>query len=121
MPTSGLGTGTLVIFQTGETYTGTIQGITDRESTNFYALLNASFPYVFISTTKDKDGNPVQTPIDVIATASGRLNGQFTGNDRQFSTTSTRITGCADVQFALTVNNVDTEIVYDVFGFRQGA
>ena len=120
MPTTGLGTGTLVIFQTGETYTGTIQGIADPDSANFYALLNATFPFLFTTQTgSDDKGNPVFTTTTVIASASGRLNGKFENNQQQFSSTSTRITGTADVQFAQFVNQIDSEIVYDVFGFKQ--
>ena len=120
-PTTGLGNGVLVIFQTGETYTGTVQGLTDPDSAVFSALLNASFPFVIISTTTDKDGNITQTPINVIAVASGRLNGKIEANQSQFSSANARITGTADVQFSTSVNNIDSEIVYDVFGFRQSA
>lgn len=122
LPSSGLGTGLLVIFQTGETYTGTIQGIADPDSAKFFALLSATFPFLFTTQTgTDKDGNPTFTTTTVVASASGRLNGQFIANSTQFSTSSTRITGTADVQFAQFVNQVDSEIVYDVFGFRQGS
>lgn len=119
LPQTGLGSGTLVIFQTGETYTGTIQGLVDPDSAELSALLNASFPYVIVLTTYDSNGRPSQTSQTVIATASGRLNGQLIANPNAFSTSSTRMTGSADVQFALTVNNVDSEVHYDVFGFRQ--
>lgn len=122
LPTTGLGTGPLVIFQTGETYTGTVQGITDPNSANFFALLNATFPFLITTQTgTDTKGNPIFTTTTVIASASGRLNGQFASATQFNSTTSTRITGTADVQFAQFVNQVDSEIVYDVFGFRQGA
>jgi hypothetical protein len=120
LPTTGLGTGPLFIFQTGETYTGTIQGIVDPDSAKFFALLNATFPFITtIQTGTDTNGNPTFTSETVVASASGRLNGQLAGTSQNGSS-STRITGTADVQFAEFVNKVDSEIVYDVFGFRQG-
>lgn len=122
LPTSGLGTGPLVIFQTGETYTGTIQGISDPDSAKFSALLHATFPFLTtIQTGTDDKGNPIFTSTTVVASASGRLNGQFNTNTALNSVSSTRITGTANVQFAQFVNLIDSEIVYDVFGFRQSA
>jgi hypothetical protein len=111
-PQTGLGTGTLVIFQTGQTYTGTIQGLIDPKGAVLSALLYATFPYVItIQTSTDSNGNPVFTTETVVAVASGQLFGKVQ--------TNFRITGLADVQFSLTVNNVDSEVIYDVFGFKQ--
>lgn len=122
LPDSGLGSGPLVIFQTGETYTGTLQGTADPDSAKFFALINATFPFVTTTQTgTDANGNPIFTTQTVVAVASGRLNGQLIVNPIQGSAAPTRITGTADVQFAQFVNQVDSEIIYDVFGFRQGA
>ena len=111
-PKTGLGTGSLVIFQTGQTYVGTIQGLIDPKGAVVAALLYATFPYSrTIQTSTDDNGNPVFTTQTVIAVASGQLGGKVTS--------SARITGSADVQFSLTINNVDSEVVYDVFGFKQ--
>jgi hypothetical protein len=111
-PKTGLSTGSLIIFQTGQTYTGTIQGIIDPKGSAISALLYATFPYTrTIQTSTDDNGNPVFTTQTVIAVASGELSGKVTP--------AARITGTADVQFSLTVNNVDSEVVYDVFGFKQ--
>lgn len=121
LPTSGLGSGPLVIFQTGETYTGTLQGIADPDSAKFYGLIDATFPLIITTPAGiDSNGQPVFTTTTVVATASGRLNGQLIANPLQGSTASTRITGTADVQFSQSVNRIDSEIIYDVFGFRQG-
>ena len=111
-PKTGLGTGSLVIFQTGQTYTGTIQGLIDPKGAVVAALLYATFPYSrTIQTSTDDNGNPVFTTETVVAVASGQLGGKITN--------TARVTGFADVQFSLTVNNVDSEVVYDVFGFKQ--
>ncbi len=111
-PKTGLGTGSLVIFQTGQTYVGTVQGLVDPKGSVVSALLYATFPYSrTIQTGTDDKGQPIFTIQTVIAVASGQLNGKVTS--------TARITGLADVQFSLTVNNVDSEVVYDVFGFKQ--
>ena len=111
-PQTGLGTGTLIIFQTGQTYIGTIQGLIDPKGAVISALLNATFPYLItVQTGTDDNGNPIFTTETVVAVASGQLFGKVT--------TNLRILGTADVQFSLTVNNVDSEVIYDVFGFKQ--
>ena len=111
-PQTGLGSGTLIIFQTGQTYTGTIQGLIDPKGASISALLNATFPYLItIQTGTDDNGNPIFTTETVVAVASGQLFGKVKSNFR--------IIGTADVQFSLTVNNVDSEVIYDVFGFKQ--
>ena len=110
-PSTGLGSGTLIIFQTGQTYTGTVQGLVDPKGAIVSALLYATFPYIRLVQTVDSTGKIIETPITVVAVASGQLGGKVTS--------SARLTGTADVQFSLTVNNVDSEVVYDVFGFKQ--
>ena len=110
-PSTGLGTGTLIIFQIGQTYTGTVQGLIDPKGATISALLYATFPYIRLVQTIDSNGNLIETPVTVSAVASGQLSGRVT--------TNLRIVGSADVQFSLTVNNVDSEVIYDVFGFKQ--
>ena len=111
-PETGLGTGTLIIFQTGQTYTGTIQGLIDPKASALSALLYATFPYLItVQTGTDDNGNPIYTTETVVAVASGQLFGKLK--------TNSRILGTADVQFSLKVNNVDSEVIYIVDGFRQ--
>ncbi|MEO5754213.1 MAG: hypothetical protein ABIR38_05865 [Chthoniobacterales bacterium] len=111
-PSTGLATGALVIFQTGQTYTGTFQGLADPKGGVVYGLLYATFPYLTtIRTGTDDMGNPIYTTETVVAVASGQLNAKITS--------AARVTGSATVQFSLTVNNVDSEVIYDVFGFKQ--
>src|ERR1051326_306443 len=88
-PTTGLGTGTLVIFQTGQTYTGSVQGLIDPKGGKISALLYASFPYVrTIQTGTDDAGNPIFTTETVISVASGQMNAKVTA--------TSRVTGTAD-------------------------
>jgi hypothetical protein len=111
-PKTGLGTGTLIIFQTGQTYTGTIQALIDPKGGAVSGLLYATFPYIkTVQTGTDDKGNPIFTTVNVVAVASGQLDAKVTR--------TSRLTGFADVQFSLTVNNVDSEVLYDVFGFKQ--
>jgi hypothetical protein len=35
-------------------------------------------------------------------------------------TATSRLTGTANMEFSVFVNQIDSEVVYDVFGFRQG-
>jgi len=111
---TGIGTGTLLIFQTGQTYTGTIQGIYDTQAATVAALLNATFPYVeLVRTGTDPiTGEPIFTLENFLAVASGSLTGQVIRRSQ--------ITGTSTVDFSLKVNQIDSTVTYDVFGFAQG-
>jgi hypothetical protein len=115
IPQAGLGTGPFVVFTSGETYIGTVQGTADPDSGKLFALVNATFPV--IEVVPNPDGS--STSITFNAVASGQVKGLIRANPNVFSTSAARITGSADVQFSLTVNNIDDEIIYQVFGFRQ--
>jgi hypothetical protein len=116
IPRSGLGTGPFVVFNLGETYVGTIQGTADPDSGKLFGLVNGTFPVVEVVPDPDGSGS---TSITFSAVASGQVKGFVRSNPNAFSTSAARITGTADVQFSLTVNNVDDEIIYQVFGFKQ--
>lgn len=113
-PTAGIGSGRLVIFQTGQTSTGTLQGIVDPKGGVISALINATFPFTEIIQTgvDPTTKQPIFTTESFIAVASGQLNGK--------TTVLSRITGTADVEFSLSVNDPSrSEVIYDVFGFKQ--
>lgn len=84
-------------------------------------LIQATFPYVTrVPDGVDDMGNPVFTTLNVVATAAGQMEGTIrTGRSPFGVTATTRITGTADVQFSLTVNNPFDEIIYDVIGVKQ--
>ena len=113
-PSTGIANGTLIIFQTGQTYTGTLQGVYDIKAATISALLNATFPYVeLVATSQDPvTGQPIYTLETFLAVASGSLTGSVIKRSR--------IVGSSTVDFSLKVNQVLSTIKYDVFGFAQG-
>ncbi len=120
LPTTGLGSGTVVIFTAGETYTGTIRGSADPDTAKLVGEVSASFPVIeIVPGPPDSNGNSTAVTITVAATAAGSVKGKMKANKNLFSTASVRIVGSADIQFSLTVNNPFDEIIYDVSGFKQ--
>lgn len=119
IPKTGLGSGNVIIFEAGQTYTGTFNGTADPDTAKMIGELDAEFPYIEIIQTVDKDGNIVESSVTVAAKAAGQLSAQLSGNQNIFSSASVRLKGTADIQFSLTVNNPFNEIVYDVVGFKQ--
>ncbi|MEN3369716.1 MAG: hypothetical protein V7609_1859 [Verrucomicrobiota bacterium] len=120
IPKTGLGTGVVVIFTAGETYTGTFQGIADPDGGKLSGEVDASFPYLAtVVSSIDANGKVTYTTESVVAKAAGKLEGQITKNKNAFSAASARLVGEADIQFSLTVNNPFTEIAYIVSGFKQ--
>ena len=112
---TGVGSGTLIIFQTGQTYTGTMQGVYNTQNSTIAALLDATFPYTKLVPTFDPDtGNRTGfEPQDAVAVASGSLTADVIKR--------MRIVGESTVDFSLTVNHVDSRVNYDVTGFAQGS
>ena len=120
IPRTGLGSGQVVIFEAGETYTGTFIGLADPDSAALTGEIQASFPFVeVVPAGTDSNGNQKFDTITVIASAAGKLQGQIRANKNLFSTASARIVGTANVQFSLSINNPFTQIGYIVIGFKQ--
>ncbi|MBV9009011.1 MAG: hypothetical protein JO354_07575 [Verrucomicrobia bacterium] len=119
IPKTGLGTGTVIIFNVGETYTGTFTGIADPDSAQLTGEVDAEFPYTYSVPSGVTNGVTTYTTVTVVAKAAGKLTGQLAANTNVYSSASVRLTGSADVQFSLSVNNPFNEIVYDVIGFKQ--
>lgn len=119
LPDTGLGNGTLVIFNVGQIYSGTLQATGNPDKGTLTGLISASFPYITtVPSGVDDNGNPTFDTVTVSAKAAGTMQGKIKADNRSF-TSVTRITGQADVEFSLTVNNPFDEIVYDIIGFRQ--
>lgn len=122
IPKTGIGSGTAILFEQGQIYTGTIQASADPDSAKVTGIFSASFPYVFpVETGKDAQGNPIFTIETVIAQASGKLDAKVRASTKSSSLGSIRLKGTADVQFALTVNNPFDEIIFTVSGFKQAS
>ena len=119
---TGIGTGTLVIFDVGQIYSGTLQATGDPDKGKVTGLIRATFPYIVsVPSGTDSDGNPTFTTTTVVAVAAGTMQGKVKASANFSGVTSARLTGTADVQFSLTVNNPFDEIIYDIIGFKQSS
>jgi hypothetical protein len=119
---TGIGTGTLLIFDVGQIYSGTLQATGDPDKGKVTGLVRATFPYITtVPSGTDSDGHPTFTTTTVVATAAGTMQGKVKANNRFSGVTSTRLGGTADVEFSLTVNNPFDEIIYDIIGFKQSS
>jgi len=122
IPTTGLGTGTALLFDQGNIYSGTISATGNPDSANVTGIISASFSYIEIVTSTTVSGGQIivtNTPITVAAEASGKVNTKVKLGSKIFS--SLRLTGTADIQFELTVNNPFDEIIFKVVGFKQSS
>lgn len=120
IPRTGLGTGPVVLFTAGQTYTGTIQGTADPDSAALIGVLRATFPFLTtVPAGLDDEGRQRFETVTVVAVAAGQVNGRIRANRNLFSTASARLVGTSNVQFSLSVNNPFTQIGYILSGFKQ--
>lgn len=120
IPQTGLGSGTVLIFERGQIYTGTIQGTADPQSAQVHGIISASFPYLTtVPSGTDDMGNETFDTVTVIAQASGKLEAKIKAITSGLSTGIIRLKGTADIQFELTVNDPFDEIIFSVVGFKQ--
>jgi hypothetical protein len=118
----GIGSGTLVIFDAGQIYSGTLQATGDPNKGKVTGLVRATFPYIItVPSGTDSNGNPTFTTTTVVAVAAGTMQAKVKVNNQFSGVTSTRLTGTADVEFSLTVNHPFDEIIYDIIGFKQSS
>jgi hypothetical protein len=75
VPATGLGSGTVVIFSNGRTFTGTIEALINPDPTNpgITGILNASFSYSLYETLTGTAGDTVTT-LAVTANAQGSFD-----------------------------------------------
>jgi hypothetical protein len=118
VPKSGLGTGTVLLFNQGNIYNGTISASADPDSAKLTGIVSASFSYVeLVETGQDSNTHaPIFTAVTVAAVAAGKVDAKVKNKK---GSTSVRLTGTADVQFELTVNNPFDEVIFNVVGFKQ--
>jgi hypothetical protein len=57
----------------------------------------------------------------VVAVAAGTMQAKVKTGNQSSGVTSTRLSGTADVEFSLTVNNPFDEIIYDIIGFKESS
>lgn len=134
VPTSGISTGTFVMFSQGRVFTGTIQGTADPGKATLKAVLSSSvnFPVTFAPTPC-----PVPTPApactpssfteEVTATANGSLDTKISTQVSQsnLGVSATRLKGSATIDVSHGQLNpdlspfVDCEMTLKVSGFKQ--
>ena len=120
IPRNGLGTGAVLLFTAGQTYSGTIQATADPDSAKLIGVLRATFPFLTtVPSGFDDSGNQTFETVSVVAVAAGQLNATIKQNKNLFSTSTARLVGESNVQFSLSVNNPFTQIGYIVSGFKQ--
>ena len=134
VPTSGLATGTFVMFSQGRVFSGTIQGNADPGKATLTAVLSASYNF---TVTFGPTPCPIPTPApactpsafteQVTATADGNLNTHITTqlSRESLGATATRLVGSATIDISHGEVNpdlspfVNCHMELKVSGFKQ--
>ena len=120
-------TGTILIFNSGRVYTGTITGIGDTsgsKGSTFKAIIEASFNYTLTTIGQGPTGGDIILTQLVRTTTNGILDTKI-DTFRNGPVSNTLMTGTATLQVSNGfVDNDGTlvitkEIIYDVSGYRQ--
>ena len=122
IPQTGLGSGTVVIFSNGHTFTGSIQALSDTQKPGFIrGVVNATFNYNLSIQTS---ATSVVTEA-ITANAQGNLVAQTAPDVNSVSPLGIDLIGSADVSidqgFVGADGNpiVTEEIVFSIDGFKQ--
>jgi hypothetical protein len=132
VPTTGVGTGNLLIFSSGRTFTGTITAIPDPSNANgIIGLITATFAFTFeVITTAVSNGTVVQTvsPVNTTATAQGGFSATTeTTTATTQSPTGVLLSGETTLEIdqgAVTADGapIITEVAsFDIEGFQQSS
>jgi hypothetical protein len=102
VPTTGISTGTFVMFSQGRVFNGTINGTADPGTSRLKGILSARFDFTVSKQSTDKDGNPVILTESVTAMANGNLNAKILpgSSSSSSSNTATRLTGSSLVDIS---------------------
>lgn len=138
VPSSGLATGTFVMFSQGRTFNGTIQGTADpgkdANSARINAVLSASFNFTLTEITPcpiptpSPNCTPSATTQEVTASANGSLAAHIKSlsSRNAFGATSVRLVGSATIDIsqgqvsAATLEPIITcHMMLKVTGFKQ--
>jgi hypothetical protein len=118
IPSTGLGSGTAVIFRNGFFYNvGAIQASADPDSAQLTGIINASL------TVNTQSG--VETASDIFFASGKFLNTKIVAKRNNFSTSGTRIRGKASITYTAIPDDPRGDsggpIDYKVRGFKQSA
>jgi hypothetical protein len=79
VPSSGISSGTFVMFSQGRVFTGTIRGTADPAQAKLTGVLNATFDFTITQTSVNPiTGAVITTTIPVTASANGNLKTRIT-------------------------------------------
>jgi hypothetical protein len=127
VPSTGIASGTFVMFAQGRIFSGTIEGTADPGKARLAGILHATFDF----TVTEHFFNPVTgetttTATDVTAEANGKLDTKISGASSQFSAVAaTRLSGSATLNISQGQVNRDLsphvtcEMELIVTGFKQ--
>jgi len=129
VPSTGISTGTFVMFSQGRVFNGTINGTADPGASRLKGVLSARFDFTVSRQSTDKDGNPVILTESVTAMANGNVNTKILAGPANSSSsdTATRLSGTAVVdisqgQVASDLSPIVTcEMNLVVNGFKQSS
>jgi hypothetical protein len=132
VPTTGVGTGNVLIFSAGRTFTGTIDAIPDPSNPNgIVGVITATYDFTFnVITTAVSNGTVVQTvsPVNTTATAQGGFSATtVTSTATTQSPTGVLLSGETTLQIdqgAVTDDGapIITEVAaFDIEGYQQSS
>jgi hypothetical protein len=132
IPTTGVGTGNVLLFSSGRTFTGTIDAIPDPANANgIRGLITATFNFTFnVVTTSVSNGTVVQTvsPVNVTATALGAFTATtVTTSATTQSPTGVLLSGATTLQIDQGAVSDDGSPVitetaaFDIEGYQQSS
>ena len=129
VPTTGVATGTFVMFSQGRVFTGTIQGTADPGSSSLRGVLAATYNFsVSTVVTNPVTGDSTVEVQNVTANANGSLKSKISQSDQvSLGAAATRIRGTATLDISQGHLNfdlspfIDCESTYRVTGFKQSS
>ncbi len=123
VPQTGLATGTLQIFSSGRTFTGTITGIGDPTKLEIRGILDASFTYSLTLVTSGTSSTV--TTVSVTASAKGTIDAFVATGATEATAAISSLTGTANLDIDQGLVNSDgtpvitEKLTFDVDGIKQ--
>jgi len=133
VPSTGLGTGTFIMFSEGRVFTGTINAFGNTDTSSITGILQATYDYTLhtpVTTVTNTNGTTstsvTYTDLSVTASVHGSMKATVADNTDPFSTTGDEIlTGTADL--SVDEGKVDSagkvviteSLSFDVTGYQQ--
>ncbi|MGC3991514.1 MAG: hypothetical protein QM796_17870 [Chthoniobacteraceae bacterium] len=120
VPTTGLASGTVSIFVSGEAFTGTLDAFADPDSFEISGTITATYPYAILVTTSSTSSGTTTTTttsVDVQSILNGSLKASVVADSDPFATSTERIQGTASLELSQNVDANGVPIVKDTLNF----